>query len=128
MCRSARSPPVRTGPGRRNTALMRHGLRRGLTAAAVGCALLTGCSSTVHGTASPGGNEPTDVAADDFPITAAGDDQADTRARNALVDLNTFWSQAYPDAFGEPFQPLQGGYFSIDSTNLDESAYPPTGI
>src|SRR6185312_9762603 len=118
MCRSARSSPVRTGPGpRRNTALMRHGLRRGLTAAAVGCVLLTGCSSTVVGSAAPGGDVPTDVSANDFPITAAGDDQEDTSARNALVDLNTFWSQAYPDAFGEPFQPLEG-YFSVDSTNI----------
>ncbi|NYJ04396.1 hypothetical protein [Petropleomorpha daqingensis] len=107
---------------------MRHGLRRGLTAAAVGCVLLTGCSSTVVGSASPGPGEPTDVSANDFPITAAGDDQEDTSARNALVDLNTFWSQAYPDAFGEPFQPLQGGYFSVDSDNIDDSAYPPTGI
>jgi predicted metalloprotease len=107
---------------------MRHGLRRGLTAAAVGCVLLTGCSSTVVGSAAPGGDVPTDVAAADFPITAAGDDVEDTRARNALVDLNTFWEQAYPDNFGEPFQPLQGGYFSVDSNNIDESAYPPTGI
>ena len=107
---------------------MRQGLRRGLIAAAVGSVVLTGCSSTVVGSASPGGNVPTDVAANDFPITAAGTDQEDTSARNALVDLNTFWAQAYPDNFGEPFQPLQGGYFSVDSTNIDESAYPSTGI
>ena len=54
---------------------MRLGLRRGLTAAAVGCVLLTGCSSTVVGSASPGGNVPTDVAAGDFPITAAGSER-----------------------------------------------------
>src|SRR3954453_12831733 len=107
---------------------MRHGLRRGLTAAAVGCVLLTGCSSTVVGSPSPGGGVPTDATAEEFPITAAGTDQEGGSARNALVDLNPFWMGAYPEAFGAPFQPLQGGYFSIDSTNLDESAYPESGI
>jgi predicted metalloprotease len=108
---------------------MRQGLRRGLTAAAVGCVLLlTGCSGSVVGSPSPGGGVPTDATAEEFPITAAGTDQEDVSARNALVDLNTFWSEAYPEDFGEPFQPLQGGYFSVDSTHLDESAYPASGI
>src|SRR3954467_5191382 len=107
---------------------MRHGLRRGLTAAAVGCVLLTGCSSTVVGSASPDGDVPTDVTAADFPITGAGDDQEDTSARDALADLNTFWSENAPGAFGAQFQPLQGGYFSIGSANLHPSAYPDTGI
>jgi predicted metalloprotease len=107
---------------------MRQRLRRAFAASAVGSMLVAGCSSTVVGTAAPSGDVPTDVAAADFPITGAGDDQEDVSARDALVDLNTFWGEAYPQAFGAPFQPLQGGYFSVDSTSLDEGAYPATGI
>ena len=107
---------------------MRHVLRRALAAAAAGGVLLTGCTSTVSGVAARGAGVPVDVAADDFPITGAGDSEADRLARNALADLDTFWSQAYPEYFGEEYQPITGGYFSVDSTNIDESAYPETGI
>ena len=104
---------------------MRQGLRRGLTATAVGCVLLTGCSPAVAGSASPGGDVVTDVPPQDFPITAAvDDDPIDRAARNSLTDLYTFWGQAYPEAFGEEFQPLQGGVYSVDLANLDRSQFP----
>jgi predicted metalloprotease len=107
---------------------MRLVLRRAVVAAAVGSVLLTGCSTTVSGSASPGPDVPVDVTADEFPITGAADTEGDRLARNALSDLETFWSQAYPEYFGEEYTPLSGGYFSVDSTNIDESAYPDTGI
>src|SRR5215207_3586506 len=107
---------------------MQQVLRRTLPTLAVGM-LLAGCSTTtVVGTASPAAGELVDVAADQFPITGAVDEDIDRYARNALADVETFWRQAYPDAFGEEFTPLQGGYFSVDSTNIDESAYPETGV
>ena len=107
---------------------MRQVLRRTLPTLAVGM-LLAGCSTTtVVGTASPGAGEPVDVSADEFPITGAVDEDIDRLARNALADIDTFWTQAYPDFFGEEYQPLQGGYFSVDSDNIDASAYPQTGI
>jgi predicted metalloprotease len=91
--------------------------------------LLTGCSTTVvTGVASPGPGATVDVPADAFPITGAGDEPIDQFARNALSDLETFWSEAYPEYFGEDYTPLEGGYFSVDSEALDESAYPETGI
>lgn len=107
---------------------MRQVPRRTLATLAVGM-LLAGCSTTtVVGTASPGAGEPVDVTAEEFPVTGAGDSEVDQLARNALADLETFWRQAYPDNFGEEFTPLQGGYFSVDSTDIDPSAYPETGI
>src|SRR5215210_2941540 len=107
---------------------MQHVLRRIVPTLAVGM-LLAGCSTTtVVGTASPGAGEPVDVAADQLPITGATDNDIDRLARNALADIATFWTQAYPDAYGEPYTPLAGGYFSVDSTNLDPSAYPESGI
>jgi len=90
--------------------------------------LLCGCTTVVAGSAAPGPGEPEDVSAEAFPITGVSDEPIDQFARNALTDLNTFWSGAYPEHFGEEFTPLEGGYFSVDSHALDEDAYPETGI
>jgi predicted metalloprotease len=106
---------------------MRHGLRRVTTAAAVGSVLLTGCSTTVTGTPSAA-RSLSDVSAEQLPITGATDDETDQLVRNALADLITFWGEGYPRVFGGEFTPLQGGIFSVDTENVDESAYPPTGI
>jgi predicted metalloprotease len=103
-------------------------VRRALPALAVVGVLVTGCASTVTGSASPGPGEPVDVTAAEFEITGVSDNEIDQLARNALTDLNTFWTDAYPEFFGEDFQPLEGGYFSVDSNNIDESAYPEYGI
>ena len=107
---------------------MRQVLRRALPTA-LACVLLTGCATEiVVGQASPGPGEPVDVAADTFPITGVSDSGIDQFARNALTDLNTFWTDAYPEFFGEEFTPLENGYFSVDSNAIDENAYPETGI
>ena len=98
------------------------------SALAVGLVLLTGCSASVVGTASVGRGQPVDVAAEQLRITGAVSGPVDTEVRDALVDITDFWQQAFPQAYGKPFQPLQGGVFSVDSRNVDESAYPPTGI
>src|SRR3954447_19635499 len=100
-------------------------LRRALVAAAAGSVLLTGCSSTVTGVASPGADVATDVTAAEFPITAAADgDPIDQAARNAITDLYSFWQNAYPRAYGDDFQELQSGVFSVDLANLDPSDFP----
>jgi predicted metalloprotease len=103
---------------------------RAVLPAALAAVLVTGCGIDRHvvGRASPGPGEPVDVAHDAFPVTGAGDTAVDQLARNALTDLNAFWSEAYPEFFGEDFRPLENGYFSVDSDAVDESAYPDTGI
>jgi predicted metalloprotease len=110
---------------------MRHVARRAvrstLTLAVV--VQLAGCAGQlVMGQATPGTGEPVDAAPDSFPVTGAGDSPVDQLARNALADLNAFWSEAYPQSYGEDFTPLENGYFSVDSESIDESAYPDTGI
>jgi predicted metalloprotease len=107
---------------------MRSVLRRALPAVVAGT-LVAGCSTeAVTGQASPGRGEPVDVVADDFPITGVSDTEIDQFARNALTDLDSFWSEAYPEFYGEEYTPLEGGYFSVDSEAIDEDAYPETGI
>ncbi|MGY1642472.1 hypothetical protein ACI782_15300 [Geodermatophilus sp. SYSU D00703] len=100
---------------------------RAIAAAAVGSVLLTGCSTTVTGTASAA-RPVTDVTAEEFPVTGATDSDIDRYARNALADLNTFWSQAYPEFYDEELTPLQGGYFSVDADDIDPGLYPDTGV
>jgi predicted metalloprotease len=107
---------------------MRQLLRRTLLPLlAVG--FLTGCGGiVVIGTPAPGSDLPSAVPASGFSITGVSDEPIDQFARNALVDLNSFWADAYPRYFGDPYRPLSGGYFSVDSQNPDPSAYPATGI
>jgi predicted metalloprotease len=107
---------------------MRHVLRRALSTMAVGL-LLAGCSGTVvRGQASPGAGEPVDVTPEEFPITGVSDSRIDQFARNALTDINAFWTDAYPKFYGADFRPLENGYFSVDSDDIDPTAYPATGI
>ena len=42
---------------------------------------------------------------------------------NAIVDLEAFWTDAYPEAYQEDYEPLSGGLFAIDSTT-DASTVP----
>ncbi|WP_409329825.1 hypothetical protein [Trujillonella humicola] len=105
---------------------MRQVSRRAMVAAAVGSALLAGCTSSIDGTANP---PVTDATADEFPIVGATDNEVDRIARNAFLDLNTFWTQAFPEYFGEDFLPLQGPYSSVDTDDIDYGQYPEdTGI
>ena len=42
---------------------------------------------------------------------------------NAITDLEDFWTDAYPEAYDEPYEPLSGGLFAIDSST-DPSGIP----
>ncbi|CAN5350147.1 neutral zinc metallopeptidase [soil metagenome] len=84
----------------------------------------TGCSSTLTGNPSPANGLRQDVADSDFEIVGATDGEVDTTARNALADINEFWSQTFPELFETDFEPLTGGYFSIDPEDFDPDDYP----
>jgi predicted metalloprotease len=64
------------------------------------------------------------VQAGEVEIVGATDDPVDELARNALADLQDFWSSTLPDVFGQQFQPLSGGYFSVDPDDVDPREYP----
>ncbi|MGY1808070.1 hypothetical protein ACI8AF_11930 [Blastococcus sp. SYSU D00669] len=99
--------------------------RRGTALAALLAVLtLTGCSFVVIGR--PGSQSPptSDVGSGEITVVGATDDPVDARVRNALADLQDFWSSRFPDVFGTQFQPLQGGFFSVDPDDVDPAAYP----
>jgi predicted metalloprotease len=89
------------------------------------CALvLSGCAVVVVGRPTAVQPSVSDVADDQMRIVGAGNDPVDVRVRNALVDLQDYWSSQFPAVFGREFTPLQGGYFSVDAGNLDPAQYP----
>jgi predicted metalloprotease len=83
---------------------------------------LTGCATIVIGrpqarqTPPPSGGSGTVVGEDGGAV--------DQLAAGALADLEDYWTEAFPDVFGGPFVPLQGGYFSVDPGNVDPAQYP----
>jgi len=96
-----------------------------LLTALLSATLLTGCAvNYVDGDGSPASGVQGDVAAQDFPIIGAADDDIDRIARNALADLNTYWTEQFPGTFDQDFTPLTGGYYSVDPSNLDPAQYP----
>ncbi|SDX66214.1 Predicted metalloprotease [Modestobacter sp. DSM 44400] len=87
--------------------------------------VLAGCGVTfVVGSASPATGQVGTVQSQDFPVIGATEDEIDQLARNALVDLNVFWQNQFPDTFGQEFTPLRGGYYSVDPANIDPTQYP----
>jgi len=103
--------------------------RRVLAGAVLGALLgstaLTGCAVTlVDGIGTPLSGTAGDVGAEEFPIIGATDGDIDRIARNALADLNTYWTEQFPSTYDQAFTPLAGGYYSVDPGNLDPAQYP----
>jgi predicted metalloprotease len=95
---------------------------RGLVLAVVVALTLTACG-TVNGSGKPGvvdtaGN----VSNSTFPIVGDAGTQFDQLVRNSLVDIEQFWTDAYPlVSGGKPFKPLTGGVYSVE-TNKPNTA------
>jgi predicted metalloprotease len=84
---------------------------------------LTGCATVVIGR--PEVREPAPrTGGGDAAVVGAAGDAVDTLAADALTDLEDYWSGVFPDVFGGPFVPLQGGYFSVDPGDVDPAQYP----
>ena len=90
----------------------------------LGVLTLAGCVTVAIGRASPAGSPVDDASPGDLQIVGATDNPIDEIARNALADLETYWSEQFPDVFGEEFTPLRGGYFSVDPDDIDPQLYP----
>ncbi|MGY1622248.1 neutral zinc metallopeptidase [Geodermatophilus sp. SYSU D00965] len=86
--------------------------------------VLSGCSVVVLGRPSAAQPLPDDVDPGEVSVVGATDGPIDLLARNALADLEDFWADQFPDVFGTRFEPLTGGYFSVDPDDVDPAAYP----
>jgi predicted metalloprotease len=95
-----------------------------VTTLVVGLLCTTGCATIVIGRPSSMQPSPDNVPAGEVEIVGATDDPVDELARNALADLQDFWGSTCPDVFGQQFQPLSGGYFSVDPDDVDPREYP----
>ncbi|WP_369139813.1 neutral zinc metallopeptidase [Modestobacter versicolor] len=103
----------------------RRALLRAVLGAGAAATLLTGCAVTlIDGDGSPAAGIAGDVTAQEFPIAGASDGDVDRIARNALADLNTYWTEQFPPTFDQDFTPLAGGYYSVDPRDVDPAQYP----
>ena len=95
-----------------------------VTLLAVSVVLLSGCVRIIEGLPTSLQPPVSPVPEGEVEIVGATDGPIDQLARNALADLETFWSQTFPEVYGEQFPPLTGGYFSVDPDDVDPSVYP----
>ncbi|MGY1769746.1 neutral zinc metallopeptidase [Blastococcus sp. SYSU D00813] len=74
----------------------------------------------------PRAAEPPPPDAPDGEVGVVGTDggPVDRLATNALADLGTYWAETLPDVFDVDFEPLRGGFFSVDPDDVDPAAYP----
>src|SRR4051794_12398478 len=100
-------------------------LAAAVVAAVVGASALSGCAVTlIDGVATPAAGAGGDVSPQEFPIIGASDTDIDRLTRNALSDLNSYWTGQFPSVFGQGFTPLSGGYYSVDPNDVDPAQYP----
>jgi predicted metalloprotease len=100
------------------------GRRLAVVTTLVGLLCTTGCATIVIGRPSSMQPSPDNVPAGEVQIVGATDDPVDELSRNALADLQAFWTATFPEVFGHQFQPLSGGYYSVDPDNADPREYP----
>ncbi|MBA2389075.1 MAG: hypothetical protein H0V67_02355, partial [Geodermatophilaceae bacterium] len=86
--------------------------------------LLPGCGRLIEGQGQTSDGVRPNVASSTLEIFGSTDDDIDTLSRNALADLETYWADVFPEVYGAEFQPLAGGYFSVDPDNFDQADYP----
>jgi predicted metalloprotease len=93
------------------------------TAAVVGLLGASGCVSVVIGRPSAE-RVPARPADGEVTVIGAVEGPVDEQASSALADLETYWAERFPDVFGQEFEPLAGGYFSVDPGDVDPGVYP----
>lgn len=63
-------------------------------------------------------------AVGEVTVVGAVEGSVDEVTRDALADLEVYWADVLPEVFGTGFQPLAGGYFSVDPGDVDPRDYP----
>lgn len=72
--------------------------------------------------------EATTTTLPEVDLEIAGDDGSELNVvlANAIEDLEVFWADAYPDAYGDDYEPLSGGLYAIDEST-DPAQVPCAG-
>ncbi len=86
--------------------------------------LVPSCARLIDGQGGTSDGVRPNVAPSTLEIVGATDEDIDTLSRNALADLEAFWAETFPEVYGAEFEPLTGGYFSVDPDNFNEEDYP----
>ena len=95
-----------------------------VVATLVGLLFTTGCATVVIGRPTALQPSPADAPDGEVDVVGSTDEPVDVLARNALADLEEYWATTLPEVFGRPFEPLAGGYFSVDPGDVDPRVYP----
>ena len=82
----------------------------------------TACTHLVAGTPTSG-DAVTKGTVDPAFIQGTDGGPIDQLAATAITDVDSFWEETFPTTFGERWQPLEGGIYSVDTS--DPSAKPP---
>jgi predicted metalloprotease len=86
--------------------------------------VVSGCSVVVLGRPSAAEPPVDDADPGEVSVVGAVDGPIDALARNALADLEDYWAEQFPEVFRTRFNPLTGGYFSVDPDDVDPAVYP----
>ncbi len=91
------------------------------------CWLAAGCTVVVTGQASPVGGAPTvEPGVPIAQVQGATDAPADKVAVAAVSEVLGYWRRAFPEITGQPWTELQGGFYSVDTTDAASPAPPCT--
>ncbi|WP_312880398.1 neutral zinc metallopeptidase [Actinokineospora xionganensis] len=93
-------------------------------------ATVTACTSAIPGKATSQGsvvsredpNQPGGV--DPSFVENTDNGEIDRLAATVITDVRTYWTEQFPKTFGEEFNDLKGGYFSVDTADADSDAPP----
>lgn len=50
----------------------------------------------------------------DLEIEGADDSVVNDTAANAIVDIEQWWTEVYPEIYGEPYEEISGGFYAVD--------------
>jgi predicted metalloprotease len=94
--------------------------------------MLTACTTSVTGVPIASGGvvnrEDPDAPEGVDPLFIQNTDggEIDRLAATVIKDVEKYWQESFPQVFGKQFEPLRGGYYSVDTAHSGSPAPPCT--